>query len=101
MGSSAPSETPGAAPSKAPEHSYESLRVTAAERHILHVELNRLEKRNAMNRAFWRSGLHILEACLQEEAGLGGGRQMDRRVGISTQTQPSPPCPPQGDGGML
>ncbi|XP_014704168.1 delta(3,5)-Delta(2,4)-dienoyl-CoA isomerase, mitochondrial [Equus asinus] len=66
MGSSAPSETPGAAPSKAPDHSYESLRVTAAERHILHVELNRMEKRNAMNRAFWREMVECFKKIAQD-----------------------------------
>ena len=42
------------APKEAPDHSYESLRVTAAQKHILHVQLNRPEKRNAINRACWR-----------------------------------------------
>ncbi|XP_036690228.1 delta(3,5)-Delta(2,4)-dienoyl-CoA isomerase, mitochondrial [Balaenoptera musculus] len=42
-----------AAPEEAPGHSYESLRVTSAQKHILHVQLNRPEKRNAMNKAFW------------------------------------------------
>nr|KAF6285575.1 enoyl-CoA hydratase 1 [Myotis myotis] len=64
MSSSAQDEASRAAPSEAPHHNYESLRVTAAQRHILHVQLNRPEKRNAMNKAFWRYGLQILEACL-------------------------------------
>ncbi|XP_074133954.1 delta(3,5)-Delta(2,4)-dienoyl-CoA isomerase, mitochondrial [Sminthopsis crassicaudata] len=42
------------AASQAKEHDYESLRVTEAGAHVLHVQLNRPEKRNAMNRAFWR-----------------------------------------------
>ncbi|XP_036602209.1 delta(3,5)-Delta(2,4)-dienoyl-CoA isomerase, mitochondrial [Trichosurus vulpecula] len=38
----------------AKEHDYESLKVTEAGDHVLHVEINRPEKRNAMNKAFWR-----------------------------------------------
>ncbi|XP_075393285.1 delta(3,5)-Delta(2,4)-dienoyl-CoA isomerase, mitochondrial [Tenrec ecaudatus] len=52
LSSSAPTEkTAKAAP---PDYSYESLQVTSVPGHILHVQLNRPEKRNAMNRAFWR-----------------------------------------------
>ncbi|XP_012881794.1 PREDICTED: delta(3,5)-Delta(2,4)-dienoyl-CoA isomerase, mitochondrial-like isoform X2 [Dipodomys ordii] len=43
-----------AAPSEASDHSYESLQVTSAGTHVLHVQLNRPDKRNAMNKAFWR-----------------------------------------------
>ncbi|XP_042202230.1 delta(3,5)-Delta(2,4)-dienoyl-CoA isomerase, mitochondrial [Callorhinchus milii] len=35
-------------------YSYETLRVSEATANVLHVELNRPEKRNAMNRTFWR-----------------------------------------------
>ncbi|CAI9553079.1 unnamed protein product [Staurois parvus] len=35
-------------------YSYETLKVTAPRDHIFHVEINRPEKRNAMNKAFWR-----------------------------------------------
>ncbi|XP_043751104.1 delta(3,5)-Delta(2,4)-dienoyl-CoA isomerase, mitochondrial isoform X1 [Cervus elaphus] len=54
MSAFAQEEASKAAPEEAPGHSYESLRVTAAQKHILHVQLNRPEKRNAMNKAFWR-----------------------------------------------
>ncbi|XP_006215165.1 delta(3,5)-Delta(2,4)-dienoyl-CoA isomerase, mitochondrial [Vicugna pacos] len=54
MGSSAQDEASRAALNEALDHSYESLRVTAPQKHILHVQLNRPEKRNAMNKAFWR-----------------------------------------------
>ncbi|KAM6223692.1 delta(3,5)-Delta(2,4)-dienoyl-CoA isomerase, mitochondrial [Rhynchocyon petersi] len=54
MSSSALHEASKADPTEAPGHSYESLRVTSAGKHILHVQLNRPEKRNAMNKAFWR-----------------------------------------------
>lgn len=94
MSSSAQDEASRAAPSEAPHHNYESLRVTAAQRHILHVQLNRPEKRNAMNKAFWRSGLQILEAYLQEEAeaeGLARGGVWEtighEGRGFPTQTQ--------------
>ncbi|XP_018432411.1 PREDICTED: delta(3,5)-Delta(2,4)-dienoyl-CoA isomerase, mitochondrial-like [Nanorana parkeri] len=35
-------------------YNYETLKVTTPRDHVFHVELNRPEKRNAMNRAFWR-----------------------------------------------
>nr|XP_054106563.1 delta(3,5)-Delta(2,4)-dienoyl-CoA isomerase, mitochondrial isoform X3 [Callithrix jacchus] len=66
-GSSAQQEASGVAHGEAPDHSYESLRVTSVQKHVLHVQLNRPNKRNAMNRAFWRSDLQILEACLHGE----------------------------------
>nr|XP_054106561.1 delta(3,5)-Delta(2,4)-dienoyl-CoA isomerase, mitochondrial isoform X1 [Callithrix jacchus] len=53
-GSSAQQEASGVAHGEAPDHSYESLRVTSVQKHVLHVQLNRPNKRNAMNRAFWR-----------------------------------------------
>ncbi|XP_021562859.1 delta(3,5)-Delta(2,4)-dienoyl-CoA isomerase, mitochondrial [Carlito syrichta] len=57
VGSSAREEAPGAADSRqqptAPDHSYESLRVTSVRQHVLHVQLHRPDKRNAMNRTFW------------------------------------------------
>uniref|UniRef100_A0A2I3TS23 Delta(3,5)-Delta(2,4)-dienoyl-CoA isomerase, mitochondrial n=1 Tax=Pan troglodytes TaxID=9598 RepID=A0A2I3TS23_PANTR len=56
-GSSAQEEASGVALGEAPDHSYESLRVTSAQKHVLHVQLNRPNKRNAMNKVFWRSDL--------------------------------------------
>ncbi|XP_069842718.1 delta(3,5)-Delta(2,4)-dienoyl-CoA isomerase, mitochondrial isoform X1 [Dendropsophus ebraccatus] len=35
-------------------YSYETLKVTTPVDHVFHVEINRPEKRNAMNKAFWR-----------------------------------------------
>ncbi|XP_075692382.1 delta(3,5)-Delta(2,4)-dienoyl-CoA isomerase, mitochondrial isoform X2 [Rhinoderma darwinii] len=35
-------------------YSYETLKVTAPGDHVYHVEINRPEKRNAMNKALWR-----------------------------------------------
>ncbi|XP_077336470.1 delta(3,5)-Delta(2,4)-dienoyl-CoA isomerase, mitochondrial isoform X2 [Lithobates pipiens] len=35
-------------------YDYETLKVTTPKENIFHVELNRPEKRNAMNKAFWR-----------------------------------------------
>ncbi|XP_010564739.1 PREDICTED: delta(3,5)-Delta(2,4)-dienoyl-CoA isomerase, mitochondrial [Haliaeetus leucocephalus] len=43
-----------AAERRSPSRSFETLRVTSERDHILHVELHRPEKRNAMNVAFWR-----------------------------------------------
>ncbi|XP_007953732.1 delta(3,5)-Delta(2,4)-dienoyl-CoA isomerase, mitochondrial [Orycteropus afer afer] len=53
MGSSAQDKASKASAIEAPGHSYESLRVTSVPGNILHVQLNRPEKRNAMNKAFW------------------------------------------------
>ena len=102
MSASAQEEASEASPEEAPGHSYESLRVTAAQKHVLHVQLNRPEKRNAMNKAFWRSGLQILEACLYEEAGAEGlGRGGPEGRGFPPRHSPSSFPPPQRDGGML
>jgi len=35
-------------------YSFETLAVSKPHEHVIHVELNRPEKRNAMNKAFWR-----------------------------------------------
>ncbi|XP_011370566.1 delta(3,5)-Delta(2,4)-dienoyl-CoA isomerase, mitochondrial [Pteropus vampyrus] len=66
LGSSAQEEASRAAPSKAPDHNYETLRVTVAQRHVLHVELNRPEKRNAMNKAFWREMVECFNKIAQD-----------------------------------
>ncbi|KAK2088383.1 putative enoyl CoA hydratase [Saguinus oedipus] len=107
-GSSAQQEASGVALGEAPDHSYESLRVTSVQKHVLHVQLNRPDKRNAMNRAFWRSDLQILEACLHGEVGAAGlgesgtwAGEMDMRTGYS-----HPICSPlliasQRDGRVL
>uniref|UniRef100_A0A8C7BC16 Delta(3,5)-Delta(2,4)-dienoyl-CoA isomerase, mitochondrial n=1 Tax=Neovison vison TaxID=452646 RepID=A0A8C7BC16_NEOVI len=55
-----------AAPREEPDHNYESLRVTAAQKHILHVQLNRPEKRNAMNKAFWREMVECFNKIAQD-----------------------------------
>ncbi|XP_027711253.1 delta(3,5)-Delta(2,4)-dienoyl-CoA isomerase, mitochondrial [Vombatus ursinus] len=52
--------------SQAKEHNYESLKVTEAGDHILHVQLNRPEKRNAMNRAFWREMVECFSKIAQD-----------------------------------
>nr|KAF6409693.1 enoyl-CoA hydratase 1 [Rousettus aegyptiacus] len=64
--SSSAQDASRAAPSKASDHNYESLRVTAAQRHVLHVELNRPEKRNAMNKAFWREMVECFNKIAQD-----------------------------------
>ena len=95
MSGLAQEEASKAAPEEAPGHSYESLWVTAAQKHILHVQLNRPDKRNAMNKAFWRSGL-------QEEAGAEGlGKGGPEGRGFPPRQSPPSSPPPQRDGGML
>ncbi|XP_004636925.1 delta(3,5)-Delta(2,4)-dienoyl-CoA isomerase, mitochondrial isoform X1 [Octodon degus] len=66
MSSIAQSETSRAAASEAPGHSYESLQVTCAQKHVLHVQLNRPEKRNAMNKAFWREMVECFNKIAQD-----------------------------------
>ncbi|XP_035584520.1 delta(3,5)-Delta(2,4)-dienoyl-CoA isomerase, mitochondrial-like [Zalophus californianus] len=66
MSSTAQDEASTAAPRETPDHSYESLQVTVAQKHILHVQLNRPEKRNAMNRAFWREMVECFNKIAQD-----------------------------------
>ncbi|XP_074877574.1 delta(3,5)-Delta(2,4)-dienoyl-CoA isomerase, mitochondrial [Buteo buteo] len=51
-----------AAERRSPGRSFETLRVTSERDHVLHVELHRPEKRNAMNVAFWRE----MVECFQD-----------------------------------
>ncbi|XP_044161153.1 delta(3,5)-Delta(2,4)-dienoyl-CoA isomerase, mitochondrial isoform X4 [Bufo gargarizans] len=48
-------------------YSYETLKVTTPVDHVFHVELNRPEKRNAMNKALWREMVLCFQA-LGEDA---------------------------------
>ncbi|XP_073405182.1 delta(3,5)-Delta(2,4)-dienoyl-CoA isomerase, mitochondrial-like isoform X2 [Dendrobates tinctorius] len=43
-------------------YSYETLKVTTPANHIYHVQINRPEKRNAMNKAFWREMVLCFQA---------------------------------------
>ncbi|KAM9263916.1 delta(3,5)-Delta(2,4)-dienoyl-CoA isomerase, mitochondrial [Morus bassanus] len=51
-----------AAEQRSPGRSFETLRVTRERDRVLHVELHRPEKRNAMNVAFWRE----MVECFQD-----------------------------------
>ncbi|ELV13968.1 delta(3,5)-Delta(2,4)-dienoyl-CoA isomerase, mitochondrial [Tupaia chinensis] len=66
MGSSTQDEASRAAPIKAPDHNYESLLVTSAQKHVLHVQLNRPDKRNAMNKAFWSEMVECFNKIAQD-----------------------------------
>ncbi|KAM9039835.1 delta(3,5)-Delta(2,4)-dienoyl-CoA isomerase, mitochondrial isoform 1-T1 [Sarcophilus harrisii] len=66
LGARAMSSAEKLAASQAKEHDYESLRVTEAGGHVLHVQLNRPEKRNAMNRAFWREMVECFNKIAQD-----------------------------------
>ncbi|XP_010714656.1 delta(3,5)-Delta(2,4)-dienoyl-CoA isomerase, mitochondrial-like [Meleagris gallopavo] len=46
--------------------SFETLRVMPVQEHVLHVELNRPEKRNAMNIAFWREMVECFQDISQD-----------------------------------
>ncbi|NXC45730.1 ECH1 protein, partial [Penelope pileata] len=46
--------------------SFETLRVTPERDRVLHVELNRPEKRNAMNVAFWREMVECFQDISQD-----------------------------------
>ncbi|XP_044523343.1 delta(3,5)-Delta(2,4)-dienoyl-CoA isomerase, mitochondrial [Gracilinanus agilis] len=52
--------------SQAQDHNYESLKVTPVGDHVLHVQMNRPEKRNAMNRAFWREMVECFNKIAQD-----------------------------------
>ncbi|KAG6928176.1 enoyl-CoA hydratase 1, partial [Chelydra serpentina] len=57
--------------SSAPEqphasHSYETLKVSQAREKVLHVELNRPDKRNAMNAVFWREMVQCFNKITQD-----------------------------------
>ncbi|KAM4697226.1 delta(3,5)-Delta(2,4)-dienoyl-CoA isomerase, mitochondrial isoform 1-T1 [Rhinophrynus dorsalis] len=47
-------------------YQYETLKVTPVADHVLHVELNRPEKRNAMNKAFWREMVLCFRAISED-----------------------------------
>lgn len=47
-------------------HTYETLKVTQARDKVLHVELNRPDKRNAMNKAFWREMVECFNKIAQD-----------------------------------
>nr|XP_006130873.1 delta(3,5)-Delta(2,4)-dienoyl-CoA isomerase, mitochondrial [Pelodiscus sinensis] len=47
-------------------HSYETLAVSRAREKVLHVELNRPDKRNAMNAAFWREMVECFSKIAQD-----------------------------------
>lgn len=66
LGTSAHGEAPRAAPCEAPGHSYESLLVTAAQKHVLHVQLHRPDRRNAMNKAFWSEMVECFNKIAQD-----------------------------------
>ena len=42
------------------EYKFETLDVTKPRNHVLQVNINRPEKRNAMNKTFWRYALYQL-----------------------------------------
>ncbi|XP_059008053.1 delta(3,5)-Delta(2,4)-dienoyl-CoA isomerase, mitochondrial [Mustela lutreola] len=89
-----------AAPRDAPDHNYESLRVTAAQKHILHVQLNRPEKRNAMNKAFWREMVECFNKIAQDpncRAVVISGAGKLFTAGIDLMDMASEMLQPQGD----
>ncbi|XP_068766505.1 delta(3,5)-Delta(2,4)-dienoyl-CoA isomerase, mitochondrial [Struthio camelus] len=53
---------------RAAAHTYETLRVTPARERVLHVELHRPEKRNAMNMAFWREMVECFQKIAQDSS---------------------------------
>uniref|UniRef100_A0A7N4PW58 Enoyl-CoA hydratase 1 n=1 Tax=Sarcophilus harrisii TaxID=9305 RepID=A0A7N4PW58_SARHA len=65
-----PGQPPAAEPPEAggprPRNRPGPSRVTEAGGHVLHVQLNRPEKRNAMNRAFWREMVECFNKIAQD-----------------------------------
>ncbi|XP_055991647.1 delta(3,5)-Delta(2,4)-dienoyl-CoA isomerase, mitochondrial [Sorex fumeus] len=89
-----------AAPSEAPGHSYESLKVTSSMKHILHVQLNRPEKRNAMNKAFWREMVECFNKIAQDadcRAVVISGEGKIFTAGIDLMDMASDLLQPRGD----
>uniref|UniRef100_UPI00398F1BD3 delta(3,5)-Delta(2,4)-dienoyl-CoA isomerase, mitochondrial isoform X2 n=1 Tax=Pristiophorus japonicus TaxID=55135 RepID=UPI00398F1BD3 len=50
----------------APSYDFETLRVSQARDDVLHVELNRPEKRNAMNKTLWREMVECFNRIAQD-----------------------------------
>ncbi|KAG8448866.1 hypothetical protein GDO86_015803 [Hymenochirus boettgeri] len=48
------------------KYQYETLKVTTEPNHIFHVELNRPNKRNAMNKSFWREMVLCFQAIAKD-----------------------------------
>ncbi|XP_074075119.1 delta(3,5)-Delta(2,4)-dienoyl-CoA isomerase, mitochondrial isoform X2 [Macrotis lagotis] len=88
------------AASQAKEHDYESLKVTKAGDHVLHVQINRPEKRNAMNRAFWREMVECFTKIAEDShcraVVLSGAGQMFTS-GIDFMDMAGELLQPQGD----
>ncbi|CAD7692678.1 unnamed protein product [Nyctereutes procyonoides] len=100
LSSAVQDEASTAAPREAPGHNYESLRVTAAQKHILHVQLNRPEKRNAMNKAFWREMVECFNKIAQDpdcRAVVISGAGKVFTAGIDLMDMASEILQPQGD----
>ncbi|XP_047557160.1 delta(3,5)-Delta(2,4)-dienoyl-CoA isomerase, mitochondrial-like [Lutra lutra] len=100
MNSIAQDATSTAAPRDAPDHNYESLRVTEAQKHVLHVQLNRPEKRNAMNKAFWREMMECFNKIAQDpdcRAVVISGAGKLFTAGIDLMDMASEILRPQGD----
>ncbi|XP_069764759.1 delta(3,5)-Delta(2,4)-dienoyl-CoA isomerase, mitochondrial isoform X2 [Narcine bancroftii] len=50
----------------AASYDFESLRITGVREHVLHVELNRPEKRNVMNKTLWREMVECFNRVAQD-----------------------------------
>jgi len=48
-------------------YQFESLKVTQQQEFVTHVEINRPEKRNAMNKAFWREMVECFNALAEDQ----------------------------------
>lgn len=100
MGSAAQEGASRVASSEAPDHNYESLRVTSVQKHILHVQINRPEKRNAMNRAFWNEMVECFNKIAQDEdcrAVVISGAGKTFTSGIDLMDMASDLLQPKGD----
>ncbi|KAM4824979.1 delta(3,5)-Delta(2,4)-dienoyl-CoA isomerase, mitochondrial-like [Thomomys bottae] len=98
--SSSAHEASKPAPSEASDHSYESLQVTSAGTHILHVQLNRPDKRNAMNRAFWREMVECFNKIARDpncRAVVVSGAGKMFTAGIDLMDMASELLQPEGD----
>lgn len=62
------SQAGGAPPPPPRDRTFETLRVTPEREHVVHVELHRPDKRNAMNAAFWREMVECFQDIAQDPA---------------------------------
>ncbi|XP_074932525.1 delta(3,5)-Delta(2,4)-dienoyl-CoA isomerase, mitochondrial isoform X2 [Phalacrocorax aristotelis] len=93
-----------AAERRSPGRSFETLRVTQERDRVLHVELHRPEKRNAMNVAFWREMVECFQDISRDSSChavvvSGAGKIFTAGESWAWVPLPGPPRPGEGGSG--